>query len=169
MIKKNILDEIGRDQRLKGYCFRWSGNKDPNIVYSEFLLVMCEKTEQVLVDLKEQNKLNKYCRNVIYTLINSAGSTLNYKPSKKIQTTNIDYPIAIDEDQENLWQKALDKTLLEESYWYNTKMVQVYMECDCNYQEVSRRTGIPVYTIRRTINHIKEKAKENYNLLCKLQ
>ncbi len=169
MKREDILNMIGRDARYKGYCYRYSQGKDPKLIYSEFLLIMCEKPADKIIELYRTQNLNKYCRNVIYTLINSKGSSLNYNPIKEIKTTPITYEMSIVEDSKSLKQLAIDKTLKEEGYWYNVKMYDVYIESGCNLAEVSRNTGIPVYTIRRTINYLKDKIKENYKLLCNTQ
>lgn len=169
--KTEILDIIGRDRRYKGYCYRYSGNKDAEEIYSHFLLKICEKDGDKLVELYEANQLHKYCVRMITVLITAPSSQINY--TSKFAPDFCSYVSGLHEVQENRENysnidQSVDIVLKEESYWFNPKMWYLYVENDCNMAEVSRKTGIPVYTIRNWLNYMKEKFKKKYEELCSI-
>lgn len=161
---------IGRDKNYYGYCKKYAKGKDPDHVYSEFLTRICERKEKQLIKLKESGTLNKYCLNLIYGIINHTNDKFNFVRVKEIKIANFDLNEAIiipDNINENLYKEALHKTIEEEGYWYNTRILEHYFDCGCNLSKVNRITGIPLYEIRRTIDYLKKKIKENYICLSK--
>ena len=169
-MKAQILELIARDKQYLTYCKRRCKKKDPQEAYNEFLVRMCEREESQLIELRDNGTLNRYCLNVLYGIFYNARDKFNYKKTNEIQiiNTNFDELFYLEEaETNNLYKQALEKTIIEEGYWWNIRILEIYFECNNNMEEVARKTEIPKYTIAETIKHLKEKIKENYIWLSK--
>ena len=140
----------------------------PDAVYSEFLYRLCEMDAKKIEGIQKENRINRYCLNLIYGIINHKNDKLNYvsKLAPDFVSMGFDESRHIDESPMDVLRDSLELALEDESYWYNKRLVEVYLENGSCYAKTSRETGIPRYSIRSTIEEFKEKVRLKYKEIC---
>lgn len=131
---------------------------------SEVTLILLETDERRLVDMHANGGLRYYTVRIIINSILSKSSPF-YKRYRQQAAELVDRFSAGEEQdfeermtREEIEDKALSE--IDNLYWYNTKMVRLYMEMG-NYRAIEKDTGIPYSsaykTIQKSIEQIKEK------------
>lgn len=131
---------------------------------AEVALILLETDERKLIEMHANGGLKYYTVRIIINSILSKSSPF-YKRYRRQLAELVDrFTVGEDQDfeermtREEIEDKALSE--IDNLYWYNTKMVRLYMEMG-NYRAIEKDTGIPYSsaykTVQKSIEIIKEK------------
>ena len=71
MTKELLIKKLNSDEELRGFCKKLCGRTDlHNDLYQEFMLVVCEETEDKLMETYVKGLINFYCVRVILNINN---------------------------------------------------------------------------------------------------
>ena len=168
--KQITLNRIAKNNKYLKICRKYCPHNYKDL-YSEFLLIMSEKPLNFFKSLN--NREDKYCLNVIYTLNKPDSSRFNR--IKKNQKLNI--PIHLyhvdmkyDISTNNLFKQALQNVLANETYFYNRRYIELLLEGYTKKDiHIKTRKLLPLKEIYRVCNLMYDKIRTEYNELCNMQ
>jgi hypothetical protein len=164
--RDTILQELCEARWLKESCKRIGGYNDQDL-YQEFMLVICQKTEQ---DLTEIYPYIKWW--AVRTLINIANPS---NTRKEFYKNFIHRHTDISEGQEPVYEheynhydyllKAKEIVMADTSiYWFDKELFLLYENGE-RYSTIAKRTKIYHKTVKESIEHIKTLIRKEYECL----
>ena len=114
---------------------------------AEVALILCEKPEEVIIELWELGKLKFYTVRIILNLMQSSSSPF-YKKFRvsNVELSEIIEPIIVEYDHRK--DAAINE--IENLYWYDREILKLYGEYG-TYRKVEEVTGIPFESIYKTV------------------
>lgn len=113
---------------------------------------MLNKTDEFIIELQANNKLVNYILKKIYCTIK--GINTDFQKDKIKESLLEDLP-----EHEDLPYNP--EVNLNNIYWFDKEVLILYSEHDCNLSKVSKKTLIPIDSIRRAVTRAVKKFKEN--------
>jgi DNA-directed RNA polymerase specialized sigma24 family protein len=153
---KAVIDLIG-DEELRELANKICSLPDDLI--QEVALVLMELSEDKWQQINEGGYLRYY---VVRTMLNMATSPRS-SFSKLYNLHNyeqIDYDRE-DYDEEKESDIQMLEMLMEELYWYDRKILEMWLE-EGSYRKVSAKVGIPFKSIGNSVKRALETLKQNY-------
>jgi hypothetical protein len=157
-MRQQIITDLYNSKELKDVISKMNPEHLREDLLSETMLVLCNLSEERLMQMHNDGYLKFYVIRTILNMIKSNDSGFYNKYRK------------VFEEVPNLPETVSDNDIMEEKYekvedfhdnlpFYEKNLLKYYIQYNCKAKKLSNDTGIPVRSIYDTINKIKRKAK----------
>lgn len=155
---ENLIKKICSDKEIKKTCKKIGGDLSDDL-YQELIIIILEYNKQSLLDIESKGYLNWFIVKILTNQFRSNSSYFSklYRPKPVLILPDVDYVEQVDNDI-NFIESELNKV-----HWYESKLMKEYIKMG-SYRKLSAETGIPFTSISRTINKVKDKIKNEYNI-----
>ena len=163
MKRQQILSEIATKGEVLSACKKVSNYSHfADELYSEVLLILCEMDENKLEILHANKQLQYFIVRIILNLWRSTTSPFYKK--YRVEHTELQHyhtieqeEYNIDNDQHEEERLKVAETFLNELYWYDARIFELYHTKYKSYRQMAKEIGIPYRSICKTVLTVKEK------------
>jgi hypothetical protein len=115
---------------------------------AEVALILCEKSEDLILELHDKGGLKYYTVRIILNLIQSNTSPFY----KKFRLSNVELSDLIEPYVLPEYDSRKDQAMeeLETLYWYDREILKLYGKYG-TYRKIEEETGIPFESIYKTV------------------
>lgn len=156
MGRNEILIEYWNNEEVNNAFSKMQPIELQEDLKAEVFLILCEMSEEKLIDLYNKKQLRFYLVRIMLNLIQSTDKKfyLRFRNFQELISYEKKDEVYIDE------HININK-FIDELHWYKQEILRLYtFEFNKNAKELSRYTNIPYMSIIRTLNQVKTELKK---------
>lgn len=174
MTKEAVLDIIANNNNYRNYCKALCNGRDIwKDLYQEFILLMCEKTEEQLVKMYNDNVVAAYCNITISNLNLTRHRYIKRKGNDNTllelcnKSNELSFNIIDDEDYQHWIDEKCDEVL---TYLENDKSIKMgdvailFESLDNFVSNIAKNNNTSAKTIYVGLGKLKKRIRENVRL-----
>ena len=152
-----LITKTSQDKELRQICRKIGGNLSDDL-FQELMVILLEYNQEKLIDIYNKGYYKWFLVKTLTNQFNSNSSPFN----KKYRPKHVDHIISdsYDHSIDIMIDKVNNK--LNQLHWYDRELFKAYIESG-SYRKLSKQTDIPFNSISRTINHVKNYIRNNFD------
>lgn len=158
---RTILSDFYQSKELNQMLAKFNAGGGQDDLKSELFAVLCEKPENVIIDLWSKNQLMFFATGIVQRMIFQKGGRFHRRYRCQVYEFNeaiYDQPIDESQAEREEQLQELEKAFDNELHWVERAMIKLHQELG-SMERISKETKISINQVERIYKKGKEKIR----------